>query len=61
MKKMDTFPVDVWVRRTMEYFYLHKKSSPEEISAFAEAYFGDLKGFAQQYLFHYARQNSIGK
>ncbi len=61
MKKMDTFPVDVWVRRTMEYFYMHKKSSPEEISEFAEDYFGDLKGFAQQYLFHYARQNSIGK
>src|SRR6056297_45056 len=61
MKKMDTFPIDVWVRRTMEYFYLHKKSSPEEISAFAEDYFGELKGFAQQYLFHYARQNNIGK
>ncbi len=61
MEKMDTFPVDVWVKRTMEHFYLHKKSSPEEISAFAEDYFGGLKGFAQQYLFHYARMNNIGK
>jgi len=61
MKKMDTFPIDVWVRRTMEYFYMHKKSSPQEISRFADEYFGDIKGFAQQYLFHYARMNNIGK
>lgn len=61
MEKMDTFPVDVWVKRVIEHFYLHEKSSPERISAFAEAYFGELKGFAQQYLFHYARSLGIGK
>lgn len=61
MEKMDTFPVDVWVKRTMEYFYLPPKSTPEAINRFAEEYFGDMKGFAQQYLFYYARANNIGK
>jgi len=61
MEKMDTFPVDVWVKRTMEYFYLPPKSTSEEINRFAEEYFGEMKGFAQQYLFYYARENNIGK
>ena len=59
--KMDAFPVDVWVKRTMEYFYLPQKSTPAEINRFADEYFGETKGFAQQYLFYYARANNIGK
>ncbi len=55
MGKYDAFPVDVWVRRVMEYFYLRKGCSPEGIREFAGTRFGELAGFAQQYLFYYAR------
>lgn len=61
MEKLDTFPVDVWVRRIMEAYYLPPKSSPEAIARFADRHFGELKGIAQQYLFYYARSHGIGK
>lgn len=47
-----SFPVDVWVKRLMNHYYA---LSPEEIPAFAEKSFGELSGFAQQYLFYHAR------
>lgn len=58
--KYDAFPTDVWVKRVMEELYLKRESSFKEIQAFAREYFGDLAGFAQQYLFYYARENRIG-
>jgi N-glycosylase/DNA lyase len=58
--KYDVFPVDVWVKRVMEELYLKKEASFKEIQEFAADYFGNLAGFAQQYLFYYARENRIG-
>lgn len=58
--KYDVFPTDVWVKRVMEELYFKKESSFKEIQAFARTYFNDLAGFAQQYLFYYARENRIG-
>lgn len=60
MGKYETFPVDVWIKRVMEYFYFDKPSSLKEIKDFASQKWGNLAGFAQQYLFHYAR-NIVGK
>lgn len=60
-KKGDAFPVDVWVKRVMEYFYFKKDTKLKDISAFAKEKFGPLAGFAQQYLFYYARELGIGK
>lgn len=57
----EAFPVDVWVKRVMEYFYFNRDTSPNEIQAFAKEYFGNLAGIAQQYLFYYARQLRLGK
>ncbi|NLK97700.1 MAG: N-glycosylase [Epulopiscium sp.] len=57
----EAFPVDVWVKRVMEYFYFDKDTSPNEIQAFAKEYFGNLAGISQQYLFYYARQLRLGK
>lgn len=57
---MDSFPVDVWIKRIMEYCYFDGEQSIPTISAFAEKHFGDIGGFAQQYLFFYARENKIG-
>ncbi len=61
MKQFDTFPVDVWVRRVMQELYVDKKTKDADIRKFAENKFGKLSGYAQQYLFYYARENGIGK
>jgi len=58
--KYDVFPTDVWVKRVMEELYFKREVSLKEIQEFAADYFGDLAGFAQQYLFYYARENKIG-
>lgn len=61
MQKYDTFPVDVWVKRVMEEFYVEDNLSLPKIRKFALDKFGDLAGFAQQYLFYYARELGIGR
>jgi len=58
--KQDVFPTDVWVKRVMEELYLKKESTFKEIQEFAQNYWGEYAGFAQQYLFYYARENRIG-
>jgi len=60
LSKYSGFPVDVWVKRIMEYCYFHTEMPKEIISKFAAEKFGDLGGFAQQYLFYWARENKIG-
>lgn len=59
--KGEAFPVDVWIKRVMEYFYFNRETSTNEIYNFSKKYFGDLAGIAQQYLFYYGRQLKIGK
>lgn len=61
MKQFDTFPVDVWVRRVMQSLYVDKTTKDADIRKFAENKFGKLSGYAQQYLFFYAREQKIGK
>ena len=61
MQKYDTFPVDVWVKRVMEEIYVEDNLSLPKIRKFALDKFGDLAGFAQQYLFYYARELGIGR
>ncbi|MCD8180129.1 MAG: 8-oxoguanine DNA glycosylase [Firmicutes bacterium] len=58
--RSDSFPVDVWIKRVMEYCYFDGEQSIETISHFAEERFGSMGGYAQQYLFFYARENKIG-
>lgn len=55
--KRDAFPVDVWMKRIMEKIYFKgEDTKKEKISEFALEKFGDLGGYAQQYLFAYARK-----
>ncbi len=58
--KYDVFPTDVWVKRVMEELYFKRETGFAEIQSFAREYFGEYAGFAQQYLFYYARENKIG-
>lgn len=57
----NAFPIDVWVKRVMEYFYLEEGTSFKNIQLYANDKFGKHAGFAQQYLFYYARELGIGK
>lgn len=59
MQKYRAYPVDVWVKRVTEYFFLGKDVKMKEIQRFAEDKFGNLAGFAQEYLFYYAREKKI--
>ncbi|WP_270474204.1 DNA-3-methyladenine glycosylase family protein [Clostridium cochlearium] len=59
MGKDSAFPVDVWVKRAMQHFYLAPDVSLKKIRDFAREKFGEFSGFAQQYLFYYARENNI--
>lgn len=61
MKKYDAFPIDIWVKRVMEYFYLKEDTPLKVIQEFGQEKFGQYAGFAQQYLFYYARELGIGK
>ena len=62
LKKLEVFPIDVWVRRVMNDLYIHNpveaKVNKKEIEQLAKEKFGDLEGIAQQYLFYWKRENS---
>lgn len=58
----EAFPKDVWIKRIMEFFYFDGKDTKMDIiEEYARGKFGNLAGFAQQYLFYYAREFKIGK
>lgn len=59
MSKHSAFPVDVWVKRAMIYFYVAPDVSLNKMRVFARDKFGAYSGMAQQYLFYYARENKI--
>lgn len=60
--KYDVFPVDVWVNRVMQEFYIHEEIKDlKKIREYSIDKFGDMAGFAQQYLFYYAREKGIGR
>lgn len=59
--RYEVFPVDVWVKRVMEHFYFNEETKIKLIHDYAMKAYGDLAGFAQQYLFYYARDFQIGK
>ncbi len=52
------FPIDVWIERVLkqQYFPRRKKVTELRLREFAETYFGEHGGYAQQYLFHHARR-----
>lgn len=60
LDKHERFPVDVWIKRITEHCYFDCEQNKETISAFAEEKFGSIGGYAQQYLFYWARENKIG-
>ena len=56
--RTDSFPVDVWVKRVMEeLYYGGEERNKKLIQEDGLRRFGDLSGYAQQYLFYYMREN----
>lgn len=54
--RFEAFPVDVWIERIIQDIYFNgKEIAHSEIRKFAEEYFGEYAGYAQQYLYHYGR------
>ena len=61
MGRREVFPTDVWVKRVMEHLYFRgEDTNIKDIHAFAKEKWGELAGYAQQYLFYYARSLKIG-
>lgn len=60
LKRLEVFPIDVWVRRVMNDLYIKQadetKVSKKQIEKIATEKFGDLAGLAQQYLFYWRRE-----
>lgn len=60
LKRLEVFPIDVWVRRVMNDLYIKQedenKVSKKQIETIAREKFGNLAGLAQQYLFYWRRE-----
>lgn len=52
-----SFPIDVWVKRVMNQLYGIPENNMKAMEVLAKEKFGDLGGFAQQYLFYYIRES----
>lgn len=59
LKKRDAFPIDVWMKKVMNYLYGFDEKDVKGMQAFAKKTFGDVAGIAQQYLFYYMRNKTI--
>lgn len=60
--KSEVFPTDVWIKRVVEQIYFKGEDTKlQTIQQFANEYFGSLAGYAQQYIFFYARENKLFK
>lgn len=55
----NAFPIDVWIKRIMEKMYFDKETDVKTITKYAEEKFGVYGGYAQQYLFFYAKEQNI--
>ena len=60
LKRLEVFPIDVWVRRVINELYIKNedetKVNKNEIEELARKKYGNLAGIAQQYLFYWKRE-----
>ena len=57
-ERLGAFPIDVWIERVLRerYFKGRRKVTSGRLREYSRSYFGPYGGYAQQYLFHHARQ-----
>lgn len=62
LKRLEVFPIDVWVRRVMNELYIKQedetKVSKTQIEILAKEKYANLAGLAQQYLFYWKRETA---
>lgn len=62
LKRLEVFPIDVWVRRVMNELYIKQedetKVSKKQIETLAKEKYANLAGLAQQYLFYWKRETA---
>jgi len=66
--KDNAFPIDVWIKKGITSLYGNKMTKTKmgnytykEIFGFSQKYFGQYAGWAQQYLFHWMRNDLFRK
>ncbi len=75
LDKLEAFPIDTWIKRVIQEHYRHhfdtsfitkisarrslSAQAYSAISAFARGYFGEFAGYAQEYLYHFARSRGL--
>jgi len=59
-ERLRAFPIDVWIERVLreKYFPRRRKLTARKLREFSAQHFGAYGGYAQQYLFHYARKTT---
>jgi len=58
----EAFPVDTWIKKIVQKIYFRsRKVSNKEVHEFATNYFGRYAGYAQQYLYMYAKDLTYSK
>ena len=57
--KTDVFPTDTWIKKVYNELYPNQNKSATQIRDFFVNMFGDLAGYAQQYLFYAKREKNI--
>ena len=58
MQDYASFPIDVWVMKVMHELYGLPEGNKKAMAQYAAEHFGELGGFAQQYLFYYMRDRA---
>jgi N-glycosylase/DNA lyase len=56
--RLEAFPVDVWILKTLAAGYGLEGWPPTQLAQFGRVHFGPLAGLAQQYLFAHARASA---
>lgn len=59
-ERVRAFPIDVWIARAIRHHYARPEATLAELAVFCAGYFGPYGGYAQQYLFHHARNRPRG-
>jgi len=59
--RLEAFPVDVWILKTMARRYGLDDWRPAQVAHFGRLHFGPLAGLAQQYLFAWERRAAKNK
>lgn len=59
--KTDVFPTDTWIVQAYRKIYNDDKSDAIAISKRLLKEFGDLAGYAQQYLYYYMKESNLGE